>query len=239
MSKAKAKAKAKEYRAFAEECDRLAAAAHDPDAKIRFHELVRRWRELEIQGRRGRALLDQRLRPNRFGTSRRQSNLEIRTDGAAAPQAPQPSAPLRCCPSIRAHNSPLGSNQRDVRPSDFCTGFFSLLRCFLGHLFLCLLNDLREFLWFDHLTSSCGNGRDQFGRDTGTPTTSGLPGLKCKVPIRQVRKPNRAGRLFPTHVAELFRTANQPSLAPLLFLWRQSLVANIVDRASCHFGRLG
>jgi hypothetical protein len=38
--------KAKEYR---EECDRQAAAARDPDAKIRFHELARRWRELEIQ----------------------------------------------------------------------------------------------------------------------------------------------------------------------------------------------
>jgi hypothetical protein len=41
--------KAKEYRALAEECDRQAAAADDPDIKIKFREMARRWRELEIQ----------------------------------------------------------------------------------------------------------------------------------------------------------------------------------------------
>jgi hypothetical protein len=49
MSKAKAKAKAKEYRAFAEECDRNAAAARDANVKPQFQKLARRWRELEIQ----------------------------------------------------------------------------------------------------------------------------------------------------------------------------------------------
>jgi hypothetical protein len=43
------KSKAKEYRAFAEECDRNAAAASDPDVKLQFRQLARRWRELEIQ----------------------------------------------------------------------------------------------------------------------------------------------------------------------------------------------
>jgi hypothetical protein len=41
--------KAKDYRAWAEECDRQAAAAHDPDIKIQFQVMARRWRELEIQ----------------------------------------------------------------------------------------------------------------------------------------------------------------------------------------------
>jgi hypothetical protein len=40
--------KAKEYRAFAEECDQQ-AAAHDSDIKIQFQDMARRWRELEIQ----------------------------------------------------------------------------------------------------------------------------------------------------------------------------------------------
>jgi hypothetical protein len=39
----------KRYRALAEECDRQAQATLDPDAKIRFYEQARRWRELEIQ----------------------------------------------------------------------------------------------------------------------------------------------------------------------------------------------
>ncbi len=43
------KAKAKQYRALAEECDRQAATAHDPDAKIKFRDMARHWRELEIQ----------------------------------------------------------------------------------------------------------------------------------------------------------------------------------------------
>jgi hypothetical protein len=43
------KARAKEYRAFAEECDRNAAAARDADVKIQFLKMARRWRELEIQ----------------------------------------------------------------------------------------------------------------------------------------------------------------------------------------------
>jgi hypothetical protein len=40
--------KSKEYRAFAEECDRNAAARH-ADVKLNFQKLARRWRELEIQ----------------------------------------------------------------------------------------------------------------------------------------------------------------------------------------------
>jgi hypothetical protein len=43
------KTEAKEYRAFAEECDRNAAAASDADVKLHFQKLARRWRELEIQ----------------------------------------------------------------------------------------------------------------------------------------------------------------------------------------------
>lgn len=38
-----------QYRAFAEECDREAAAACDLEVKIQFLKLARRWRELEIQ----------------------------------------------------------------------------------------------------------------------------------------------------------------------------------------------
>jgi hypothetical protein len=43
------KAMAKQYRALAEECDRQAAAAHDPHAKIKFRDTARHWRVLEIQ----------------------------------------------------------------------------------------------------------------------------------------------------------------------------------------------
>ena len=41
--------KSKEYRALAEECDRRAAAATDPGTKIKFQDMARRLRELEIQ----------------------------------------------------------------------------------------------------------------------------------------------------------------------------------------------
>jgi hypothetical protein len=49
------RAKAKEYRALAEECDRHAATARDTDVKIQFLKMARRWRELEIQA----ALMEQ------------------------------------------------------------------------------------------------------------------------------------------------------------------------------------
>jgi hypothetical protein len=41
--------KAKEYRALAEEWDRKAAAATDPETKIKFHQMARNLRELEIK----------------------------------------------------------------------------------------------------------------------------------------------------------------------------------------------
>jgi hypothetical protein len=41
--------KSKEYRALAEECDRKAAAATDPETKIKFHQMARKLRELEIK----------------------------------------------------------------------------------------------------------------------------------------------------------------------------------------------
>jgi hypothetical protein len=41
--------KSKELRAKAEEWDQHAAAACDPDSKIRFQKLAHRWRELEIR----------------------------------------------------------------------------------------------------------------------------------------------------------------------------------------------
>lgn len=41
--------KPKEYRALAEECDRRAAAATDPETKIKFQQMARSLRELEIQ----------------------------------------------------------------------------------------------------------------------------------------------------------------------------------------------
>jgi hypothetical protein len=43
--------KSKEYRALAEECDRKAAAATDPETKIKFQQMARNLRELEIQAR--------------------------------------------------------------------------------------------------------------------------------------------------------------------------------------------
>jgi hypothetical protein len=41
--------RSKEYRALAEECDRKAAAATDPETKTKLQEMARRLRELEIQ----------------------------------------------------------------------------------------------------------------------------------------------------------------------------------------------
>jgi hypothetical protein len=41
--------KSQEFRAKAEECDRDAIAACDTDSKIRFQNLARQWRVLEIQ----------------------------------------------------------------------------------------------------------------------------------------------------------------------------------------------
>ena len=41
--------KSKEYRALAEECDRRTAAATDPEAKIKFQQMARNFRELEIK----------------------------------------------------------------------------------------------------------------------------------------------------------------------------------------------
>jgi hypothetical protein len=41
--------KSKEYRALAEECDRKATAATDPETKTKFQEMARHLRELEIQ----------------------------------------------------------------------------------------------------------------------------------------------------------------------------------------------
>jgi len=41
--------KSKEYRALAEECDRMAAAATDREAKIKFQQMARSYRELEIR----------------------------------------------------------------------------------------------------------------------------------------------------------------------------------------------
>ena len=41
--------KSKEYRALAEECDRRAAAAADPETKIKLQQMARNFRELEIK----------------------------------------------------------------------------------------------------------------------------------------------------------------------------------------------
>jgi hypothetical protein len=41
--------KSKEYRALAEECDRRAAVATDPETKIKFQQMARNFRELEIK----------------------------------------------------------------------------------------------------------------------------------------------------------------------------------------------
>jgi hypothetical protein len=41
--------KSKVYRELAEECDRRAAAATDPEAKIKFQQTARSLRELEIK----------------------------------------------------------------------------------------------------------------------------------------------------------------------------------------------
>ena len=41
--------KSKEYRASAEECDRMAAAASDREAQIKFQQMARGFREMEIK----------------------------------------------------------------------------------------------------------------------------------------------------------------------------------------------
>jgi hypothetical protein len=41
--------KSKEYRALAEECDQRATAATDPETKIKFQQMARNLRELEIK----------------------------------------------------------------------------------------------------------------------------------------------------------------------------------------------
>jgi hypothetical protein len=41
--------KSTDYRALAEECDRRAAATTDPETKIKFQQMARHLRELEIQ----------------------------------------------------------------------------------------------------------------------------------------------------------------------------------------------
>jgi hypothetical protein len=41
--------RAEEYRAHANECDRRAATARDPEVKSQFDELARQWREMANQ----------------------------------------------------------------------------------------------------------------------------------------------------------------------------------------------